>query len=229
MNLPPGSDSSELVRLRGDLLTLSRRLPHDLGAPLGCLTTVAEAWRELSPEMAARSVTEAAGEIATLGTRLSLVLRASAGPVATEPVRMHEIVWNAGQRLETRRFEAGAALTLPPDWPGCMGVPAWIEVIWEELLANSLRHAGSQPRIVLGWEHAEDGILHWLRDSGPGVAPAKRDLLFHPFERLHELGAPRGLGLPIVRRLVGLQGGRCGYRPEPVPGGTFFFTLPEGG
>ena len=223
---PPPSDSAGLDRLRGDLLTLSRRLPHDLGAPLGCLTTVAGAWQELPGEIAARSVAEAAGEIAALGARLSLVLRASATPAEARPLRMDEIVWNAGQRLETRRMKSEAALDLPADWPACTGVPAWTEIVWEELLANSLRHAGPRPRLALGWEHTDDGILHWLRDSGPGVAPAKRGLLFHPFERLHELGAPRGYGLPIVRRLVELQGGRCGYRPEPEPGGTFFFTLP---
>lgn len=219
-------ESAEVLRLRGDLLTLSRRLPHDLGSPLGCLVTVAEAWPEFSADVAARSVAGAAGEIEALIARLGQLLRATADPLAAQPVRMEEIVWNAGLRLETLRVKSGATLTPPPDWPECAGVPAWIEIIWENLLANSLRHAGPRPRIALGWTRVEDGILHWLRDGGPGVAPAKRGLLFYPFERLHELDAPRGYGLSIVRRLVELQGGRCGYEPAPAPGGTFFFTLP---
>jgi len=34
--------------------------------------------------------------------------------------------------------------------------------------------------------------------------------------------------LPIVQRLVELQGGRCGYEAEPTAGGRFFFTLRAG-
>lgn len=223
------AESAELARLRGDLLTISRRLPHDLGSPLGCIVAVASTWSELPADLAADSLSGAAEKIQALGARLSFLLRATASPPTMRPVLMEEIVWNATQRLEPLREKSGATFTTPPDWPPCSGVPAWIETIWENLLANSLRHAGPSPHATLGWTRTRDGIRHWLRDDGPGVTPAKRRLLFFPFERLHELDAPGGYGLPIIRRLVELQGGACGYDPEPAPGGTFFFTLPETG
>jgi len=52
-------------------------------------------------------------------------------------------------------------------------------------------------------------------------------LLFWPFHRLHDPGAARGLGLPIVERLVRLHGGRTGYEARSGGGSTFYFTLPE--
>jgi len=65
-----------------------------------------------------------------------------------------------------------------------------------------------------------------VRDNGAGVPAGRRSQLFVPFNLLHELNAPRGLGLPIVNRLVELMGGRCFYE-APVGGGAcFFFTLP---
>ena len=224
--LPEPAASADCARLRGDLLTLSRRLPHDLGSPLGCIAAAAGAWSELPPDLVADSLSGAVEKIEALGARLAFILRATADPLPASPVRMEEIVWNALLRLETHREKTDAAFTSPPDWPACSGVPAWIETIWENLLANSLRHAGPSPRASLGWTRTEDGVRYWVRDSGPGVPPARRGLLFYPFERLHALDAPRGYGLPIVRRLVELQGGRCGYDPEPAPGGEFFFTLP---
>jgi signal transduction histidine kinase len=107
-----------------------------------------------------------------------------------------------------------------------VGVPAWLDLIWGNLILNSLQHAGALPRLELGWERGEGEHRFWLRDNGGGVAPEKRARLFHPVDRLHEVNAPRGYGLPIVQRLVELRNGRCGYEPDPVPGGSFYFTLP---
>ena len=65
-----------------------------------------------------------------------------------------------------------------------------------------------------------------MRDHGGGVPPARRARLFTPFDRLHELNAPRGIGLPIALRLVELQGGRCDYVPPADGGACFVFALP---
>ena len=47
-------------------------------------------------------------------------------------------------------------------------------------------------------------------------------------ELLHRENAVSGLGLSIVRRLVELHGGSCGYEISPE-GARFYFTLPEPG
>jgi K+-sensing histidine kinase KdpD len=101
-----------------------------------------------------------------------------------------------------------------------------LELVWTNLLLNSLQHGGPTPRIEVGWKHLETETCFWLRDSGPGVAVAKRARLFHPIDRLNELNAPRGYGLSLVQRLVELQSGTTGYHPDPAPGGSFYFTLP---
>ncbi len=219
-------------RLRGDLSTISRRLAHDLRTPLNAISTASEALGEPAPgsdpmaALLAKSISDSVTEAATLVERLSVVLRASVAALPPQPVAMDEIVWGAMQRLESRILKAGATIVKPPHWPALAGVPPWLEVVWENLLLNSLQHGGPQARIELGCDETDGEWRCWLRDRGRGVAPGKRARLFHPFERLHELSAPRGYGLPIVHRLIALQGGRCGYEAEPAPGGTFFFTLP---
>ena len=114
----------------------------------------------------------------------------------------------------------------PADWPVVPGVPAWLELVWGNLLANALAHAGAERRIELGWTEAPGGWRFSVEDRGPGVAPRVVGSLFQPFHLLHRPNAPRGWGLPIVQRLVEMQGGSCGYEPRAGGGARFFFTLP---
>jgi len=212
----------ENERLRGDLRTVGRRLNHDLRTPLNCVVNAGA-----EPENSG-ALQSSVAEIVRMMERVSFVLRATADPPPAQAVAMGDIVTAALDRLEGRRQKQGATIIRPESWPSVEGVPAWLEVIWWNLIGNSLDHGGSATRIVLGWMPTSREYRFWVRDNGPGVSLEKRGRLFEPFDLLHELNSPRGLGLPIVQRLVELQGGRCGYEFPPGGGCTLSFTLPAG-
>ncbi len=218
-------------RLRGDLRTVGRRINHDLRTPLNCVSTAGEGLRSIaenpaSPEVQlTQSLVGAVDEISTLIGRVSFVLKATADPLPRQAVAMQSVVWDALQRFEVRLRQRNVDLTQPPMWPEVKGVASWLDVVWRNLLDNCLKHGGRRPRIELGWDEAGREFRFWIRDDGPGVTEEKRAQLFEPFDRLHDLHAPNGLGLAIIQRLIELQGGRCGC--ESRPGNcVFFFTLP---
>ncbi len=221
----------ENARLRGDLRTISRRFNHDLRTPLNCICTAAGAIKDSASEadelqgVFSRSITDSVDEAVRLIDRIGFVLKATATPQPLQHVAMEEIVWGAQQRLESRLAAANLKLVRPDKWPSVRGVPAWLDVIWTNLIANSIAHATGATTIQLGWERFDAEYLFWVRDDGPGVRPDMQRQLFHALDRLSDLNAPRGIGLSIVHRLVELQSGRCGYNPEPAPAGSFFFTL----
>jgi len=224
----------QLARARGDLKTVSRRLTHDLRSHVGGILTTAEALRETISEDSRpaqfKPLIHATEETMDLIDRISFVIRASAIPKPAEALDMGMACWAAIQRLETEILKKAVALVQPNSWPAVEGVGSWTEVVWLNLLANSLYQRGSDSRIEIGWEardkkEADDEALFWVEDSGPGVPDEKRALLFHPFHLLHQTNAPNGLGLPIVRRLVELQGGHCSYR-RVNDRTRFCFTLP---
>jgi signal transduction histidine kinase len=165
-------------------------------------------------------------EIASLIERVSFVLKASVDSPARQTLAMGNVVWAALQRLESRTRKQGAAIVQPEAWPQVEGIASWLEVIWENLVANGLSHGGPTPRIELGWTRDSAEFSFRVRDNGLGVPPERRVQLFRPFDTLHELDAPRGLGLPIVQRLVELQGGRCIFESPAGGGACFIFTLP---
>jgi signal transduction histidine kinase len=224
---------SVIAHLEGDMRTISRRLGHDMRGQLNSIITTSEAMLDpdenpVSPRAVfAQSIVSSVDEILRLFDRMSFILRATTNPAPRQTVIMEEIVWGALQRLESRMLKAGCTVIKPPQWPIVEGVPTWLDVIWTNLLANSLEHSGPNPRIELGWEHLPDGHRFWVRDQGREVPSKQEGLLFYPLDRLSEVNAPRGLGLPIVQRLVDLQGGRSGHDREPGGSGTFYFTLPS--
>jgi signal transduction histidine kinase len=222
----------ENARLRGDLFTVGRRLTHDLRTPLMGVSTACDAIMDTLPDAAAareifaKSIATSSEEAARLLERISGLLKATAETKAKEAVPMGNVVWAALQRLDRRRIAQGAVMLQPSAWPTVPGQAAWLELIWVNLVANALDHAGAEPRIELGWTEADGGWRFSVEDGGPGVSARMIAGLFHPFDLLHRPSAPRGWGLPIVQRLVELQDGTCGYEARPGGGARFFFTLP---
>ena len=219
------------ARLRGDLLTVATRISHDLRAPLGGITSTGEILREIlaekDPASAALmdSLFTSVDELTRLIKSVSAVTKASAHPRAKGKVRMGEIVSGVLERLESRTLKRRAAIVQPASWPEVDGVDSWLEVIWWNLLANALQHAGDSPQIEFGWREETGKIQFWISDNGPGAPADRRGKLFQPFDSLHEPNSRQGLGLSVVRRLVELQGGDCGYEANPKGGARFFFTL----
>lgn len=73
-------------------------------------------------------------------------------------------------------------------------------------------------------------VVFCVRDEGIGIADVERGLIFEKFyqsqitENNAEQGA--GLGLPLARTLVELNGGRLWFESEVGKGSSFYFSLP---
>jgi signal transduction histidine kinase len=220
-------------QLRGDIRAFATRVAHDLRTPLGGILTTAEMLREIlgqeSPDQASfvGPIVDSAEAQAALIERTSFYGKAVSSTAALEPFDMGAAFWNAYQQLEGRMFKVQATVKHASTWPPTRGHAGWTEVIWRNLLTNSLQHGGAAVQIEAGWTERDQGYEFWVKDTGT-VPEAKRGTLFFPFHLLHSPSAPRGLGLPITRRLVELQGGTCGYEPLGERGSRFHFTLPKG-
>jgi signal transduction histidine kinase len=70
-----------------------------------------------------------------------------------------------------------------------------------------------------------------VRDSGIGVAPADQDRIFDDYAQIDGPIQRRvrgtGLGLPLVRKLARLLGGRVQLESAPGVGSTFTVVIPR--
>lgn len=219
----------ENARLRGILLTVSRRVSHDLRTPLGGVFAAADLLAEMVPDgrSAVSPILSSVDEITRIINRTSFLLKAIALPLPKHTVSMSGPVQEAIMRLERPILRKVAKLRHPDTWPDVQGVTAWLEVIWWNLLHNALIHSGDYPDIELSWQRMGDSLRFSVRDHGPGVPFGLTGNLFRPFHELHQPDSPRGLGLSIVYTLVTLQGGTCGYEKMGKGGSHLHFSLPE--
>jgi signal transduction histidine kinase len=106
--------------------------------------------------------------------------------------------------------------------------PLQIEVILRNLLANAFEATASLPvaerRIRVSARKLEDGkILFRVTDSGPGLSPSARKLLFEPFSTTKPMGM--GLGLAISQAIAEAHGGSLAA--TPTQHGEFDLLLPS--
>jgi light-regulated signal transduction histidine kinase (bacteriophytochrome) len=110
--------------------------------------------------------------------------------------------------------------------------PATIRQVWVNLIGNAIKYTGrNETAVVEIGSRAEDGqSLFFVKDNGVGFDMQYADKLFGVFQRLHSVDefAGTGIGLAIVKRIVGRHGGHIWAEGAINVGATFYFSLPAG-
>ena len=134
---------------------------------------------------------------------------------------------------EVERRRIALALDVDPRLPATVLVdPLCLRQILLNLLSNAIKFTPAGGRVVMRLRSTETpGRMRIeVEDSGTGIPPEKRDLLFREFSQISapvESGAPgTGLGLAISAQLVAAMGGRIGCDSAPVRGALFWVDIP---
>jgi PAS domain S-box-containing protein len=147
-------------------------------------------------------------------------------------VDLREIVDGCVAALRHAGRTAARALTVAGDPVLVEGDGTRLEQVVSNLLDNALKYtpAGGRVAVMLGTEDHE-AVLR-VRDSGVGITPDMLPYVFEVFvQGRRSLDRPEGglgLGLPLVKRLVELHGGRVRVTsPGSGQGSEFEVRLPR--
>lgn len=126
--------------------------------------------------------------------------------VRLAPVDMTELVVELGREL-TKTIGARHTLLVHAE-PGlrCETDPDRVRQILSNLVTNAVKY-GAPGVIEIGLRREGSTIAAWVRDEGPGIAPADQARLFAPFVRLVKDARGSGLGLWLSRELATDLGG----------------------
>ena len=80
--------------------------------------------------------------------------------------------------------------------------------------------------IEMGYELVEGGIRLYVKDSGIGIQDAKKNKVFHRFEKLDEFAQGTGLGLSICKAITESMGGSVGFESRYNEGSLFWAFMP---
>jgi signal transduction histidine kinase len=165
-----------------------------------------------------------------------LVTLGRTGSITMEPGRVdvarvvQEVLFEQRELIDERRIELYVEEGLPIVWCN----EGRVKQVLTNLVRNAIRHGCDKdfPRIRISPLPARDGDDHfaWLsvHDNGRGIPADAREEVFLPGRRLpgaHESGS--GMGLAIVRKIVGYYGGQVFVDPNCARGTAFIVTLPR--
>jgi len=98
------------------------------------------------------------------------------------------------------------------------------EQVLINLLSNAQRYTPPAGHITVSTQVEEAEVIVTVADSGPGIGPSERELIFEPFYRGDRSGM--GLGLAIAKSLAELHNGRIWVESSDRNGSEFCVALP---
>lgn len=235
------------LRLRDSLKTrFLSNVSHDLRTPLSAMITHAEILRDgLLGELAERQRASVEGiitggrQLLTMVNEILVYVKSTANQLTLSITEFDiepliEQVRSVNASLLEKK-ELAFEQHLAPGLPRLRADRDRIAHILGNLLGNAIAFTDEGGRVWIGvrLEHGAEGqeLVFEIGDTGIGIAAENHDLVFREFAQV-DASTSRGhhgtgLGLTIVRQLVGLHGGRVWLESELGSGSRFFFAIPE--
>jgi two-component system sensor histidine kinase KdpD len=223
---------AEANELRSALL---QAVSHDLRTPLASIKASVSSLRQRDLAWTPEESTEFLATIEDETDRLTNLVgnlldmsrvHANAVTPALRPTSLDEVVPAAVDSLGPRAKTI--EIDVPDDVPAVDADPALLERVVANLVDNALTHAGDAPVHVEAGSIG-DRVLLRVVDRGPGIPPADRERVFHPFQRLDDTGRRRGtgvgLGLAVARGFIQAMGGELTIEDTPGGGTTMVVEL----
>ncbi len=223
------------------LANVSHELRTPLNAIIGFAEMLANPESEPKPQEARRRL-EYAQIISESGRRLHDVvntiidiskIESGSMQILIEPFSLSALMDQCCETLRPRAMACGIALACD--------YPPGLEEIWADkracrqilmsLLSNAIKFTPASGQVALGLKIEGAHFVMSVRDTGVGIAPADLAKLGEPFFQVSasdgRVVEGAGLGLAVVRGLVGLHGGRMGIESGPRLGATVTVRLPQ--
>jgi signal transduction histidine kinase len=228
--------TSELEAANRELQEFSYAISHDLSTPLraiaGYAQLVVEDHGSQLDEEGRRMLAGVRDGTVRMGKLIdSLVdfMGIARRKLDRREVDMNELVRTVFERqrnaLPPRRLRLEVG-DLPPAW----GDREMLRRVLDNLLTNAIKFIPVQADglIVVAGEIVGGATVYKVIDNGVGFDMRYANKLFEVFEHLHspEEFAGLGVGLAIVKRIVGRHGGRVWAEGKVGAGATFCFSIP---
>jgi signal transduction histidine kinase len=126
------------------------------------------------------------------------------------------------------RLHAERGITIQSEIPSDHAVRAQREDV-DEMIGNLLDNAckWANARVTVACKAENSNLAITVDDDGPGLEPAKRDVVLKRGVRADEAAPGSGLGLAIVRDLAELYGGTITLESSPLGGLRAQLRLPK--
>lgn len=144
------------------------------------------------------------------------------------PLNMNELIAEVVAAMEFQVKAADVELQVG-ELPPCRGDATQVSQVFTNLLGNSIKYRDPDRPCVVRIGGVIDGprSVYFVEDNGIGIAPAHQEIIFEVFHRLEPSKSEGdGLGLTIVRQVIGRLDGEVRVESTPGEGSRFSVALP---
>lgn len=145
-------------------------------------------------------------------------------------VDINSVVKTSLKHFESSIIEKHIDVKLTPEFPTVSCDRSRIIEVFDNLIANAVRFAGSQekPKIKIGWKKQKDQYQFWVEDNGVGIIEGDKKKIFKTFVQGSLVSSEEGtgVGLSIAKKVIESHGGRIWVKSGLGSGATFYFTIP---
>jgi len=227
--------TAELLEANRELESFSYSVSHDLRAPLRHIVGFAQMLEKGLPSdidekskarlKTIRAAAERGGELVDDLLAFSRLGRAD---LVKRPVSLMALVRDVREELAPELAGRTVEWKIAP-LPDVEGDQSLLRLVLKNLLGNALKYSRSRTPATIDVSAIDRGsaVEIVVADNGVGFDMAYADKLFGVFQRLHSSSQfeGNGIGLALVRRIVGRHGGKTWAHGAPEQGAAFHFTL----
>jgi len=225
-------------RVKSDFLaTMSHELRTPLNAIVGYTSLLIDgAYGRMEDEQVQvlRRLDKSACELLELINSTLDVSRLEAGrmPMDIRDVSVSELLHEVDAETRGWREKPGLEFVwdVPARLPRLRTDPLKLKVILKNLIGNAVKFT-DHGSVRVGARRVDRGVVEFsVEDTGIGIDPSARSVIFEPFRQGDSSDSRRhggvGLGLYVVRRLVDTLGGDLALESDLGRGSTFRVSVP---
>lgn len=173
-------------------------------------------------------------QLALINSLLETQANAIAGmTLHLQPVNLYQFVERLAADWEPLLHSEEATLNLfiPSNLPPVQVDPDQLSRVYENLIANALKHNPPGLTLTLSAEAMQcqpTKIRCLVQDNGVGISPEHSHTIFDLYKRGNQARRTVGLGLGLYlcRQIITAHEGEIGVESQPGEGASFWFTLP---
>ncbi|MEP6694031.1 MAG: GAF domain-containing protein [Chloroflexota bacterium] len=213
---------------------------HEFRTPLTGIQGFSEMMRD--EQLSTEEMREYAGDINKDAQRLNRMIdemldldRMESGrmTIHTEPMDLNAVVDEAVDRVRPNAPGHTLTLDLQADLPRIRADRDRLTQVASNLLNNAVKYSPTGGRITVSTRTDAEGVRLDVRDEGLGIPADSLESIFERYSRVDSLATRdipgTGLGLPIVRQIVQLHGGKVWAESDLGRGSVFHVVLPLAG
>ena len=224
----------ELESINKELKEFAYVVSHDLKSPLRAIgqlaTWIEEDYASIIDEEGREKLTLMCSRVKRMDNLINGVLQYSRIGHLEENIQNFDLNTVLTDIIDMIAPQTRARIIIEGNMPTVKGDKTRISQAFQNLIDNAIKFIDRTDGIIkVGYSDQGDYQRFYVADNGPGIDKKYHDRVFQIFQTLkaRDEYESTGIGLTLVKKIIGIHGGKIWIDPKSDEGCTVFFTLPK--